>query len=167
MLILLEGLLVAACVAALLLTRKIKSLRGLFWPVVVSLPVVALLEVGNEKAGDLTVYSESFRVPFPPFRFPLAIVCGGALYAAALAGAAGALSRAVRARRLYWPIWLGLTLTGLLVEAAGVATGLWRWDPPRPWSPGFALGVWKYYVAFLLPAALVFWLRERAGRPSE
>jgi len=158
---------VAGWIVALAFCARTVSLRRLLWPLLVGTLVAVALEVANERRGNLTVYDAPYLLRCVPYHFPLAIVCGGGMYSAALCALADRLSGRLRTRpaALFWVFWLVLTPSAMAIEAIGIQLGLWRWVVPRPWSLDFALGVWKYYLLFLAPGALAFRLARRREVP--
>ncbi len=130
--------------------------------------VVAFFEVVNETVWHATEYSDQFsRLRLPFFRVPFAVLLGGAVYVYCLRGLS---LRAVRAtakvRAVNWLpnefrylAFLGCFSTSAwVIEWIGIRLRLWHWVQGQTWDWDFLLGVYKYYVLFVLGSILYAWL---------
>lgn len=126
--------------------------------------VVALFEVVNETVWQATQYSSQFsRLRLHPFRVPLAVLCGGAVYAYLVRAAGLGLVRGttnLRAinwlpREFRYLTFLALvTCSGWAVEWMGIRLGLWHWVRAQRWDVAFLIGVYRYYLLFVLGSIL-------------
>lgn len=139
--------------------------------------VVAFLELTNETVWHATEYSGHFsRLRLYPFQVPLAVLLGGSVYVYCVR----ALSlRAVRGtanlRAANWLpnefrflVFLGcFSTSGWLIEWLGIRLGLWHWVRWQTWDVAFLLGVYRYYVLFVLGSILYAWILAWLVRAGE
>ena len=89
---------------------------------------------------------------------PAYILLGGTLISWGYYKSTLLISSSLKKKRILLELLIFLCLTILfpLVEICGIALGLWYWLKPYSFtSPGWIIGVWKYYMLFLgTPAVL-------------
>lgn len=138
--------------------------------------VVALFEVVNETVWQATQYSSGFsRLRLYPFRVPLAVLGGGAVYVYLVRAAGlGLLRGTANLRAINWlprefrylALLALLTGSAWLVEWTGIRLGLWHWVRGQRWDVAFFEGVYLYYLGFVLVsilyAGVVAWLAGAA-----
>jgi hypothetical protein len=126
-----------------------------------SIPMTVIMELRNEflQAGTGTYYPASLAY-FPGFKFPIAIILAGSLFAWAIyVVSREAAKRAAGGRDLVFQLtqlaFFLILLTGSrLMELLGLATGYWQWHR-MPDLSTLWVGGYLYYFRFSFPPAFV------------
>jgi len=126
--------------------------------------VLAFFEVVNETVWHATQYSDRFSgLRLPYFKVPLAILAGGAVYVYCLrAFSLGAVRGTANYRAINWLpaelrylVFLGLfSASAWVIEWMGIKLQLWHWVRGQSWDLTFLLGVYRYYLLFVLASIL-------------
>lgn len=127
-------------------------------PLPASMFTAAVFEIVNEtvfaKVG--TFYPEVL-VPFPFFKFPLAIILLGGFYSGIINFAALKISKFFKNRYLSLSVFLfslvSINTISILVEKAGIYSGFWQHRQPGGIS-NIYFEVYVYYLLIVLPASV-------------
>ncbi len=123
----------------------------------------------NEFVTAVTVYPTAYLLRLPGTGIPLFILAGGAVLSVGIFGAAEWGPRRIGLQRRWYFVSSSVFLLSLplpLLEVGGIELGLWRWLHPCDYSPGWFLGVWKFYFIFVAVPAMVvsFFPRYNSSR---